>query len=284
MAAAAAAGLPLPAVHASTVWHERPALLLSWCDGQTLLRAVVEKPWHTWSLGVAMGLQQARIHAATVAETLSDALPPWIARAGETDYALKERLAGITRAPHTRALLHLDYHPLNIMTANGALTCVLDWANAAIGDPRADIARTVCLLRLAPTPPGTPTALGYALRLMLELAWRTGYRRAAGRLQDMPAFYAWAGSMMERDLAPKVGRPGVWLQPRDLARIHQWTVTWKRRAGLTAPIESPRGLQLHRTVGLRKRPLSGSRSSGGLSDGAQDDLCYRLRLRNHDHV
>ncbi|HEY2594570.1 MAG TPA: aminoglycoside phosphotransferase family protein, partial [Chloroflexota bacterium] len=222
----------LPAVHASTVWHDRPALLLSWCDGQTLLRAVVGKPWRTWSLGVAMGLQQARIHAAPVAETLGEVLPPWIARAAETDYALKERLASITRARQARALLHLDYHPLNVLTANGAVTCVLDWANAAIGDPRADVARTVSLLRLAPSPPGTPTALGFALRVLLELAWRTGYRRAAGRLGDMPAFYAWAGSMMERDLAPKVGQPGVWLQPSDLARIHQWTVTWKRQAGL----------------------------------------------------
>jgi hypothetical protein len=38
--------------------------------------------------------------------------------------------------------------------------------------------------------------------------------------------------MMERDLRPKLGKPGVWLQPRDLARIHRWTLSWKRRAGM----------------------------------------------------
>jgi hypothetical protein len=48
----------------------------------------------------------------------------------------------------------------------------------------------------------------------------------------MAAFYAWAGARMERDLRPKLGEPGVWLQPGDLARMHGWTRTWKRRAGV----------------------------------------------------
>jgi len=33
---------------------------------------------------------------------------------------------------------------------------------------------------------------------------------------------------MERDLRPKLGRPGVWLQESDLARIRRWT---SRRVG-----------------------------------------------------
>ena len=131
-------------------------------------------------------------------------------------------------------MLHLDYHPLNVMTAGHRLTCVLDWANAAVGDPRADVARTVTLLRLAPLPPGVPVALGLMLRFMLELAWRTGYRHAAGRLEGMPLFYAWAGSMMYRDFEPKLGQPGVWLQRGDLERIRRWTATWKRRACLSS--------------------------------------------------
>jgi hypothetical protein len=47
----------------------------------------------------------------------------------------------------------------------------------------------------------------------------------------MAPFYAWAGAMMEADMAPKLGREGVWLQARDLERIHRWTIAWKRKAG-----------------------------------------------------
>jgi len=41
---------------------------------------------------------------------------------------------------------------------------------------------------------------------------------------------AWAGAVMLRDLAPKVGRPGVWLQSRHLDAVRRWTEAWKRRA------------------------------------------------------
>jgi hypothetical protein len=39
---------------------------------------------------------------------------------------------------------------------------------------------------------------------------------------------AWAGAWMERDLRAKLGRPGVWLQETDLARIHRWTLARRR--------------------------------------------------------
>jgi hypothetical protein len=218
-------------VKASTIWRERPALLMAWCPGSPLLRAILAKPWRVWTLGVAMGQLLARIHAAPMPESLHTLLPAWIPRAGETELVLQERLRRASRNDH--ALLHLDYHPLNVMTDNSALTAVLDWANAAVGDPRADVARTVSLLRLAPLPPGAASVLSVGLRLVLESAWRVGYGRIAGRQQDMPLFNAWAGSVMHRDLQPKLGRPGVWLQQSDLDRIQEWTTTWKRRAGVT---------------------------------------------------
>ncbi|MBV9598109.1 MAG: phosphotransferase [Chloroflexi bacterium] len=230
LAAGAAAGLPVPAVHASTVWRDRPALLMAWCAGEPVLDAVRAHPWRVWTLGVAMGQLHARIHSAPVPETLRQRLPDWITRAGEAELALRQRLSGANRSPGV--LLHLDYHPLNVMAADGDLTGVLDWANASVGDPRADIARTVSLLRLAPLPPGAASVLASGLRVVLESAWRVGYGRVRGEPRDMALFYAWAGSMMQRDLEPKLGRPGVWLQRSDLARMRRWTQTWKRRAGL----------------------------------------------------
>lgn len=50
--------------------------------------------------------------------------------------------------------------------------------------------------------------------------------------EEQALFYAWAGTVMARDLAPKIGRPGVWLQPHHLERIRRWADRCKRRAGL----------------------------------------------------
>jgi aminoglycoside phosphotransferase (APT) family kinase protein len=212
MQAATEHGLPVPWVHASTIWDGHPALLLSWCPGRPLLDQVRAEPWRVWALGVAMGRVHARIHAVPGPASLRAALPASL--------------------PQGAALLHLDYHPLNVMSSHRGITCVLDWANAAVGDPRADLARTVTVLRLAPAPPGTPATLLMALRRALELAWRTGYQVSGGSFRDMAPFYAWAGAMMEADLRPKLGRPGIWLRPSDLERIHRWTNRWNQRVGL----------------------------------------------------
>ena len=60
------------------------------------------------------------------------------------------------------------------------------------------------------------------------LAWRHGYEQAAGPLGDMTLFYAWAGAVMLRDLAPRLANA----PHNPLARVRRWTNEWKRHAGL----------------------------------------------------
>ena len=79
---------------------------------------------------------------------------------------------------------------------------------------------------------GSPRLRTVMLRRVLELGWRCGYQRAAGAALEMPLFYAWAGAVMQRDLADRVGNPGTGLQPRHMERIRRWTTTWKSRAGI----------------------------------------------------
>ena len=214
-------GLPVPSVHAED--EETPALLLGWCQGMPILNEVKARPWRIWGLGVAMGRVHARIHEVAVSEALAKALPsvPEI----ETTH---DRLS----------LLHRDYHPLNVMTDGNAITGVLDWANVAVGDRRVDLARTVTLLRLGPLPPAFPQVAALVMRSILELAWRRGYRQEhqMDPFTDMNPFYVWAGDMMERDLQPKLGRTGVWLQETDLLRIHRWTMS-RRQRGTTPSSE-----------------------------------------------
>ena len=79
--------------------------------------------------------------------------------------------------------------------------------------------------------PGWPVA--EELRVHPWRAWKLGvvFGRMHATIHTLPApailhdhLYAWAGAVMERDLAPK-------RTPEDLARIHQWAMRWKARAG-----------------------------------------------------
>ena len=210
-------GLPVPALRAEGVGQGRPALLLDWCPGRTVMEELTARPWHIWRLGVEMGRMHARIHLASVPAEVTHDFP-------RVEVKLQE-------SPQTK-ILHLDYHPLNVMTDGQQITGVLDWSNAKVGDARADLARTVTLMRLAPIPPGFPLPVVRVFRQLLEAAWRRGYREQAGTnpFVEMDPFYVWAGEWMEQDFRPKLGRPGVWLREKDLVRIHQWTTAHKKRA------------------------------------------------------
>ena len=229
MRAAAGAGIPVPHVHAVGSRQDRPALLLSWCAGRPLLDELRVGDGRAWALGVQFGRMLATIHAAPVPVALRDHPTPWPAWAGP-DEALQTRLRAIT--PRPEALLHLDYHPLNVLVEGGRVTAVLDWANARLGDPRADLARTTSILRLAPLDPAVPPPVARTARRVFEAGWRRGYRAVAGPIGDLAPFYAWAGAVMARDLAPRLGRPDLpWLTPAYLERVHRWSAYWRRRAG-----------------------------------------------------
>jgi len=239
MRAAAQGGIPVPRVHARGVWQDRPALLLSWCPGRQVWAELRDQPWTLWRLGVAFGRTQARIHRVRPAAADFDIDPhAWIDWAGPTAKRLNERLREFSQDP--AALLHLDYHPLNVLAQDGRITAVLDWANARPGDRRADLARTLTILRFSPRQIGTPPRwigpaddepLVRAVRWLLALSWRRGYQAEAGPVGDLAAFYAWAGAVMLRDLGPRADRPDgpplAVLEP-----VRRWSAYWARRAGI----------------------------------------------------
>jgi aminoglycoside phosphotransferase (APT) family kinase protein len=228
MEAARQAGVPVPAVHTAGIWHDRPALLLSWCPGVPLSDAIWRRPWRVVSLGRAFGRTQAQIHRIPTRPSWRHQRADWIDWAGPDEQRLQTALQHM--AQHRTALLHLDYHPLNILADGTQITAVLDWANTRLGDPRADVARTYTILMVEPHTPGRqPLALALARRL-LTWNWRRGYEQVAGALPEMAWFYAWAGAVMARDLAPRVSNPHSWWQPQHLAHIQHWTAAWKQRA------------------------------------------------------
>jgi len=202
LAATAEAGIPGPTVRAAGTWQERPVLLLSWCAGRPLAEVVLSQPPLMRPLAFDFGRMQAHIHAVPA--------PPEL---------------GFVPG----ALLHGDYHPLNVLADEKGVTAVLDWVNVGAGDPRADLARTVLLLRLSDPPPGLPLAQFRPLRRAFEVAWRRGYESAARPMGDLTPFYAEAGAARLEELAARTDQPGV---PIQRARLRRWTAYWERRAGI----------------------------------------------------
>ena len=55
------------------------------------------------------------------------------------------------------SILHLDFHPVNLMMDADQSTGVLDWGESDLGDRHADIGMTLVLLRSAPVEVSTPS-------------------------------------------------------------------------------------------------------------------------------
>jgi aminoglycoside phosphotransferase (APT) family kinase protein len=236
MTAVAAAGIPVPRVLAEGSWDNRPALLLSWMPGRLLRDELGRRPWRPWALGVEFGRVQAAIHAAPVPAALCRHPVSWIEWA-DPDAALRDRLR---RSSDGEVLLHLDYHPANVLVEGSRVSAVLDWANARAGDRRADLARTAAILRFAPLA-GRPLSVAVIARRAFVAGWRHGYRGLAGRVTGMAPFYAWAAAVMRYDLAPRVGRTDLpWLTPALLAEIRRWGDGWRGVAGLRDEPPQPR--------------------------------------------
>ena len=223
-----AVAFPAPGVRATGEVAGHPVLLLDWLPGKTLRQALYQSPWRAWRLGYVFGQTQARIHQFPAPRGVLQTECSWI------DWAEPDSdLAALLRqqANVEAMLLHLDYHPMNVLVQDGVISGVLDWTNVNGGDPRADVARTGAILRFLPGTPSWPLQRNARVRRLLRYGWLQGYQANAGPLRGMAPFHAWAGALMQRDLAPRVGRADLpWLTEAWLARVQRWTSEWRSRA------------------------------------------------------
>ena len=111
-----------------------------------------------------------------------------------------------------RVICHGDFHPQNILMADGRVTGVIDWPNVIVADPAADVAATRVILGLVPVGlMGVPPALSGLVeiaRRILVARYLRGYRRRqrldASRLAYYEAFACMRGLIRtaEARLAP----------------------------------------------------------------------------------
>jgi aminoglycoside phosphotransferase (APT) family kinase protein len=184
MAAAKAAGGPVPASRGVIELEARSGLVMDRIEGADLLTIIGRKPWAVMAAGNTCGRTHAALHevaAPSGLERLVSRVVRQIQSSPLVPADLRDRaIAALSALPDGDRLLHGDFHPGNVISTELG-PVVIDWTNASTGDPAADVARTLMLLRLGELPPGSPRLLmllAKVARGILIGRYLSAYRRS----------------------------------------------------------------------------------------------------------
>jgi aminoglycoside phosphotransferase (APT) family kinase protein len=164
-----------------------PFMLMKELPGRPMLESLFAHPWEIFAAPFQMGALHARLHALPT-EGFPTPEQPFLARWLNV---LQERInafdlpglqAGLDwlrqhrpADPERPSILHLDFHPINVLYDHMHITGVLDWPEADVGDPHADIATTLMLAEATEVEP--PNAFMGLLRLPGAFLVRRWYLR-----------------------------------------------------------------------------------------------------------
>jgi aminoglycoside phosphotransferase (APT) family kinase protein len=137
-------GYPVPAV--DHVSDDGTDMILERIDGTTMVVALQRRPWTVRHQGAVLASLHRRLHAIPP----PGFLPP--APIGRGD-----------------VFLHMDLHPLNVMIGSKG-PVVIDWPNAARGDPGVDVGLAWVLMAAGQVPGGRVVAalLGWCRQLLVN--------------------------------------------------------------------------------------------------------------------
>ena len=179
MDAARAAGVRCPEPRGVVEVDGRPGLVLERIDGPDGLDDMAVKPWRLWSASREFGEQHALLGAVAAPPGLPSAIDRvrvGVEHADVPEEVRKRALANLDALPDGDRICHGDFHPGNLIWSEDG-PVLIDWANACRGDPMADHARTLLLLRTGALPPGMPLVLRLLAKVARGVVIR-GYRNA----------------------------------------------------------------------------------------------------------
>lgn len=200
-------GVPVPEVRDAGVIDGCPLLVMDWCDGEGAMSALERaSPAAARELGIAFGRALGAINALPAPPEVPSG-EAWLRLGGAALVPLHDRLREL---PHPDRLLHLDYHALNVLVVDGQVAGVIDWANAAMGPPHLDLARTLAIVRSAEIamphfPVGSDALAAFRGGLV------AGHAEVCGPDPSPGLSAAWAAAMTAEDLAQHTGKPGSWV-------------------------------------------------------------------------
>lgn len=135
-----------------------PFLILERIPGPMLLQVSVRQPWMVFPVACQMATMHTRLHELPIAGFPGPSEPLLPRSLGELhgiiqDYALDGLTNGLDwlrsnqpPPPAAPSILHLDFHPLNLVRWPRRGWYVLDWTEAAIGDSHADLGVSTVLM------------------------------------------------------------------------------------------------------------------------------------------
>jgi aminoglycoside phosphotransferase (APT) family kinase protein len=237
-----------------------PFLLMEWRPGETLLDLLRRKPWDVLWAPTEMAAVHVLLHQIPC-KGFEPSQPFLERRFGELECIIDDcRLGGLrpglrwllehrpTQLQEPPCLLHLDFHPQNLLMRDGRCVAVLDWSDADVGDRHADVATTLFVTETAPVEAVRPwdgllTAPG---RWLVKHLYLRAYRQ---RMPCDPARLRYFGALAALRRLATIGQ---WLrhgpetagyQPGVLKRLSNsyiYTVEryFYRRTGVRASLAS----------------------------------------------
>ena len=177
------AGVDAPATHGPMTVDGRAGHVFDRVDGVLMIDAVRQRLWRYRRYAGILASVHAALHtgSATGLPDLKDRLAHQIDSAdllgADLRRMAKDRLRSL---PDDDRVLHGDFHPGNVvLTPDGPI--VIDWLDASVGHPAADVARTSWLLSGPVIEPGTPRrALLAGFLSLFRRHYRSAYRRVGG--------------------------------------------------------------------------------------------------------
>jgi aminoglycoside phosphotransferase (APT) family kinase protein len=184
-----------------------PFLIREEIPGKTLLSALQSSPWKLWGQPARIARLQCRLHRLSAAAFQTRCRPlldrslaemasiiqqfKWKGLEPGLQWLLDHR-PGSDPKP---AIVHLDFHPMNLIYGPDGSLAVLDWTEADFGDPHADLATSLMLMSTVKV--GKETALGRLTTPVGRGVLLRRYLRAYRRLEPvnkrkLSYYRAWA--------------------------------------------------------------------------------------------
>jgi Ser/Thr protein kinase RdoA (MazF antagonist) len=144
-----ASGLPVPEPGEIVQVNGRNGLVYRQVEGLSMWKTMAKKPWNIF----LYARKSAELHAEMHENSLQPDIPSQRSRLqGKINAALKlplsskqDLISALSSLPEGRSICHGDFHPDNILLSPTRAT-VIDWIDASLGNPLADVARTSIIL------------------------------------------------------------------------------------------------------------------------------------------
>ncbi len=144
LAAVAEHGIPAPRVYGVETFHDRTVLLMDLVRGESIMDTMLRSPERTGECIDRVVELQVAMHSVNSSHfrPIKLVLMGNIAVAPGLDDQDRNQLQSLlSTLPDGLAVLHGDFHGGNILF-DGSSYRIIDWAEVAIGDPAADVARS----------------------------------------------------------------------------------------------------------------------------------------------